>query len=84
MFKSYIQEFIDYPYRLTAPWRRLPDFLIIGAQKSGTTSLFHYLMEHPDVVVNPRKRKEVYFFSRDYERGLNFTASTSRFAGGQV
>ena len=72
MLKSCIQEFVAYPYRLTAPWRRLPDFLLIGAQKSGTSSLFHYLMEHPDVAVNPRKRKEVYFFSRDYERGLNF------------
>lgn len=72
MLKSYIQKFVACPYRLTAPWRRLPDFLIIGAQKSGTTSLFHYLMDHPDVAVNPWKRKEMYFFNRDYERGQNF------------
>lgn len=28
---------------------RLPDFMIIGAAKSGTTSLAHYLMQHPEV-----------------------------------
>jgi hypothetical protein len=27
----------------------LPNFLIVGAIKSGTTSLYHYLMQHPDV-----------------------------------
>lgn len=29
------------------PSRRAPDFLIVGAAKSGTTSLFHYLAQHP-------------------------------------
>lgn len=38
----------------------LPDFIIIGAQKSGTTSLHHYLSQHPDLVV-PNK-KEIHFF----------------------
>lgn len=45
------------------------DFLIIGAQKAGTTALFHYLSAHPDVFMPPQK--EVAFFSRDreYQRG---------------
>jgi hypothetical protein len=30
-------------------WRADPDFLIIGAQKSGTTSLYSLLADHPDV-----------------------------------
>ena len=34
---------------LTASSRVLPDFIIIGAQKAGTTSLFAYLTGHPDV-----------------------------------
>jgi hypothetical protein len=38
----------------------LPDFIIIGAQKAGTTSLDAYLREHPDVL--PCARKEVQFF----------------------
>lgn len=33
----------------------LPDFLIIGAAKSGTTSLFHYLKSHPEVFTSPIK-----------------------------
>jgi hypothetical protein len=39
----------------------LPTFLIIGAQKSGTSSLWAYLREHPQVFVPPVK--EVHFFS---------------------
>ena len=37
------------PRRLTARGRRLPDFLIIGAQRSGTTSLYRHLVEHPGI-----------------------------------
>ena len=33
----------------------LPNFLIIGAQKSGTTSLYHYLEQHPEVYMSPIK-----------------------------
>lgn len=72
MFKSCLQACIAFPYRLSARWRRLPNFLLIGAQKSGTTSLFHYLTEHPNVAVNPRQRKEIYFFNKDYDRGRDF------------
>lgn len=39
----------------------LPDFLIVGAAKSGTTSLHYYLKQHPDIFM-PTK-KELYFFS---------------------
>ena len=34
--------------RATSGARPLPDFLIIGAQKAGTTALYAYLREHPD------------------------------------
>ena len=41
----------------------LPNFIIVGAAKSGTTSLYHYLSEHPDVfMTNP---KEVNYFSAE-------------------
>lgn len=40
--------------------RALPDFIIIGAQKSGTTSLYHYLSQHPQLIRS--YRKEVHFF----------------------
>jgi len=42
-----------------------PDFFIVGAPKAGTTALFHYLGQHPDVFV-PRV-KEPMFFGSDLE-----------------
>jgi hypothetical protein len=41
---------------------RRPDFFIVGAPKCGTTSLFEYLNEHPQVFLAP---KEVHFFGSD-------------------
>lgn len=45
------------------------DFVVIGAQKSGTTTLFKYLSVHPQIFIPPEK--EAPFFSRDdrYEKG---------------
>lgn len=40
----------------------LPNFLIVGAAKSGTTSLFNYLNQHPDIFIP--ERKEGRFFSQ--------------------
>lgn len=51
----------------TAGGRALPDFLILGAQKAGTTSLYRYLSDHPGV--RPAARKEVHFFDVNYDRG---------------
>lgn len=42
---------------------RLPDFIVIGAAKCGTTSLFHYLSQHPGIFL-PR-RKEPSFFAHE-------------------
>ena len=39
----------------------LPNFLIIGAAKSGTTALYRYLKQHPDIFMS--SRKEPHFFS---------------------
>jgi len=38
----------------------LPNFLIIGAAKSGTTSLYHYLRQHPDIYMSPMKETNYY------------------------
>ena len=53
--------------RLTAPWRLWPDFLILGAQRGGTTSLFRYLERHPDIVGSTRK--EIHYFDYQFGRG---------------
>lgn len=52
----------------TAHLRRRPDFVIIGAQRGGTTSLYDYLTSHPDV--GPAWRKEVHFFDKNYGKGI--------------
>jgi hypothetical protein len=39
----------------------LPDFVVVGAPKCGTTSLYHYLAQHPEVFL-PRQ-KELHYFS---------------------
>jgi len=48
----------------------LPDFVIIGTQKGGTTSLSDYLARHPDV--RPPRQKEVHYFDENYGRGINW------------
>ena len=48
----------------------LPNFVVVGAPKCGTTSLYHYLKQHPQIV-RPAF-KEIYFFDRHYHRGLRW------------
>ena len=46
-------------------WRTgAPDFVIFGAQKSGTTWWFRLIEQHPDVVQPPKQRPELHFFDR--------------------
>lgn len=48
------------------------NFIIIGAMKGGTTSLYRYLASHPEVSVSRRKETNFFLGRRDYEQGLNF------------
>ena len=48
----------------------LPDFLIIGAQKAGTSSLYAHLCAHDRI--RRAMRKEVRFFDQEYSRGLTW------------
>lgn len=59
--------------RSTARWRALPDFIVCGAMKSGTTSLLHYLSQHPQV--HASFKKEVHFFDLNYGRGVEWYRS---------
>jgi hypothetical protein len=66
----------------TAELRPLPDFLIIGAQRGGTTSLYRYLCSHPEVapaVLN----KGIHYFDTNYGKSprwyrSHFPTSMSR------
>ena len=53
--------------RITDPRRRLPDFLIVGAQRSGTSSMYKWLEAHPSVGASLRKETE--YFSYRHDRG---------------
>ena len=53
----------------TSPDPRLPDFLVIGAFKSGTTSLMSYLSQHPDVMV-PWLQEPNFFGAEDFSLSL--------------
>lgn len=55
---------------------RLPNFFIIGAAKAGTTSLYEYLRQHPDIYLS--YAKEPQFFSNDdlYAKGQEFYLNT--------
>ena len=57
---------------------RAPDFLIVGAQKGGTTSLYSYLAQHPNVI--PAVRKEVHYFENPSSRARGESWYRSFFA----
>lgn len=40
----------------------LPNFVVIGAAKSGTTALYHYLGQHPEVYMSPQKETNFFAF----------------------
>ncbi|MEH7385241.1 sulfotransferase domain-containing protein [Bacillus sp. JJ1521] len=48
----------------------LPHFLIIGAMKCGTSSLYRNLVNHPQVI--SASKKEVHFFDKKFDRGLDW------------
>lgn len=71
MFKHYRRKLGDAislaPRYCTAKLRAVPDFMIIGTQKGGTTSLYSYLVQHPQIA--PVLKKEIHYFSNHYRHG---------------
>ncbi|MCP4308159.1 MAG: sulfotransferase domain-containing protein [bacterium] len=57
--------------RPTTRWRVLPDYLIIGAQRSGTTSLQQLLCAHPNIT-SARLMKGVHYFDTAYHKGSDW------------
>ncbi len=55
---------------LTAASRALPHFVISGAQKSGTTTLYDQLCLHPNIF--PALQKEINYFNWNYRNSLNW------------
>ena len=57
-------------YNTLGSFNVLPDFLLIGASRSGSTSLYQGLVEHPNIHI--AKTKEIQFFGTKYPRGINW------------
>ena len=52
---------------VTFPWRSLPDFIILGAARCGTTTMYDLITSHP--TIKPALRKEIGYFSTHYDFG---------------
>ncbi len=51
----------------------LPDFIVAGVRRCGTTWLHRCLSEHPDIAL-PAATKELFFFDRNWDRGVEWYA----------
>ena len=60
-------------FGITGPLRVLPDFIIIGSMKCGTTSLYYDICEHP--CASPAAYDEIGFFDSNFHLGLNWYRS---------
>ena len=56
---------------LTSGQRLAPDFIVLGAQRAGTTTMFRLLSEHPQVV-RPTASKGIGFFDLNYDKGMRW------------
>ncbi len=59
----------------------LPTYLVIGAMRSGTTSLARYLGGHPEVFM--AEKKELHFFDTEFERGVDWYRAQLTPIGGE-
>ncbi len=58
---------------ITASKRVLPNFIIVGTVRSGTTSLYYNICEHPSVI--SAAYDEIGFFDSNYHLGINWYRS---------
>ena len=60
-------------FAITGFIRVIPDFLVIGAKRCGTTSLYQHLSEHPCISRSPHDN--IGFFNENYHLGINWYKS---------
>ena len=58
---------------ISAPLRVLPDFAIVGAMKCGSTSLYNFVIQHPDIT--SATKKEIHYFSMHHNYGEKYYRS---------
>lgn len=59
----------------------LPNFLVIGAMKAGTTSLYEYLRSHPQVFMPDKKELDFFVSELNFDRGRTWYESQFDDAG---
>ena len=52
--------------------KRKVNLLIIGAQKAGTTSLYQYIKQHPDVYFSEIKEITYFVVDKYYQKGIEY------------
>ena len=72
MFKKLL-EVLGKRFGVRSPLGWTPDFIIIGVQKGGTSSLYSYLTHHPQIA--EASQKEVHFFDLNFEKGVEWYRS---------
>jgi len=60
-------------YYISSSFRVLPECFVIGVVRSGTTSLYHYLSQHPSIA--PAAYDELGYFDDNYHLGVNWYKS---------
>ncbi len=50
----------------------LPNFIVIGSQKAGTTSLYRVLSRHPEIFMPEKKELNFFFRQGEYEKGISY------------
>jgi len=53
----------------------LPNFFVVGAQKSGTTSLHNYLKDHPEIYLPANKETKFFVDDERYAKGIEYYES---------
>ncbi len=53
----------------------LPNFIVVGAQKAGTTSLYNYLMLHPQIFMSREKELNFFIQEKNWLRGIDWYES---------
>lgn len=71
--KAYFTLYKRHFYGITSPLRILPDFIVIGVGRGGTTSLYHYLGQHP--CIRKAAYDELGFFDTNFDLGINWYRS---------
>jgi hypothetical protein len=67
-FLLWLRRWLDRWGTLTSRWRLQPSFIIAGAQRAGTTTLYRVLSEHP-AVARPTASKGIGYFDLQYAKG---------------